>query len=127
MTLASCSSPSGGASDRIGTPEQYRWLYAIVKLVLVLNLLDATFTLTWVNAGLAREANPLLASLVREHPVLFSLAKLTLVALGSLLLWTHRQHAVAVVGIFVAFVAYYLLFLYHLGYLSLIVGTILFP
>jgi hypothetical protein len=32
-----------------------------------------------------------------------------------------------VVGIFVAFLVYYLLLLYHIGYLSLVIGTLLFP
>lgn len=111
----------------IGTPEQFRWLHGIVKLILALNLLDATFTLTWVNAGLAREANPLLDHLVLAHPVMFAVVKLTLVGLGSLLLWHHRFRPMAVIGIFAAFVVYYVLLLYHVGYLSLIVGTELFP
>jgi hypothetical protein len=118
---------AGPHDPRLGTPQHYRWLHAIVKLVIALNLLDAIFTLAWVNAGLAREANPLLASLVREHPVLFSLVKLGLVAMGSLLLWHYRNRAVAVIGIFVAFLSYYLVVLYHIGFLSLIVGTMLFP
>ncbi len=112
---------------RIGTPEQFRWLLGIVKVVLALNLLDAIFTLIWINAGLAREANPLLAEIVRDHPVGFALVKLGLVAGGSFLLWHYRSRPLAVVGIFAAFLVYYLLLLYHIGYLSLVVGTLLFP
>ena len=120
--------PSEAPLDsRIGTPEHFRWLLRIVKAVLALNLLDAIFTLIWINAGLAREANPLLAEIVRNHPVGFAVIKLGLVAGGSLLLWRYRSRPLAVVGIFVAFFAYYLLLLYHIGYLSLVVGTLLFP
>ncbi len=89
--------------DRIGTPEQFRWLLGIVKAVIALNLLDAMVTLVWINAGLAREANPLLAEIVRNHPVGFAVVKLGLVAGGSLLLWRYRSRPLAVVGIFVAF------------------------
>ena len=113
--------------SKIGTPEQFRWLLGIVKVILALNLLDAIFTLTWINAGLAREANPLLAEIVRNHPVRFAAVKLGLVAGGSLLLWRYRSRPLAVVGIFVAFLVYYLLLLYHIGYLSLVVGMLLFP
>jgi hypothetical protein len=44
----------GGAWAR---PSTFRWLHGIVKTVLVLNLLDAIFTLVWVRFGYAREAN----------------------------------------------------------------------
>ncbi|HXV37688.1 MAG TPA: DUF5658 family protein [Myxococcota bacterium] len=122
------SAPSESAPDpRIGTPEQFRWLLGLVKVVLALNLLDAIFTLTWIHAGLAREANPLLARIVGEHPVAFAAIKLGLVAGGSYLLWRYRYRPLAVIGIFAAFLVYYLLLLYHVGYLSLVVGTLLFP
>jgi hypothetical protein len=120
--------PSEAPLDsKIGTPEQFRWLLGIVKVLLGLNLLDAIFTLTWINAGLASEANPLLAEIVRDHPVAFAVIKLGLVAGGSLLLWRYRTRPLAVIGIFVAFLVYYLLLLYHIAYLSLVVGTLLFP
>ncbi len=115
------------APSKIGTPEQFRWLLGIVKVILGLNLLDAMFTLVWINAGFAREANPLLANFVLEQPVVFSIIKLSLVALGSLLLWRYRLRPLAVVGIFVAFLVYYLLLLYHIGFLSLIIGALLYP
>ena len=111
----------------IGTPQHLRWLLGIVKVILTLNLLDAVFTLIWVNAGLAREANPLLADIVRDQPVVFVVVKCSLVALASLLLWRYRYRPLAVVGIFLGFFVYYCLFLYHIGYLSLVVGTLLFP
>ena len=106
---------------RVGTPQQFRWLDGIVKTVLVMNLLDAIFTLVWVRAGLAREANVLMRDLVNEHAVLFVVAKLGLVSLGSLILWKRRTHAGAVVAIFAAFLAYYLVLLHHLQYSSLLV------
>ncbi len=120
-------SPKDPSDSWIGTPEQCRWLLGIVKVVLALNLLDAVFTLVWINAGLAREANPLLAEIIRNHPVWFAVVKLGLVAGGSLLLWRYRSRPLAVVGIFAVFLVYYLLLLYHIGYLSLVIGILLFP
>lgn len=111
---------------RIGTPQHFAWLHGIVQVVLVLNLLDAVFTLIWVWAGLAREANPVMRELVHHHPVAFAATKLALVGLGSLLLWHWRERPLAVVAIFVAFLAYYALLLAHVGFLSLVLGTLLF-
>ncbi len=120
-------SSTASAPSKIGTPEHFRWLLSIVKAILGLNLLDAIFTLTWINAGLAREANPLLDEVVVNHPVVFSVVKLSLVALGSLLLWHYRRRSLAVVGIFLAFLVYYFLLLYHIGFLSLVIGALLYP
>jgi len=109
----------------VGTPEHFRWLHGIVKAVLVLNLMDALFTLVWVRAGLAREANPLMERLVNEHAVGFVLIKLGLVGLGSWLLWKRRERPAAVLGIVAVFLAYYLLLLYHLQYASHLVRQLL--
>ena len=121
------SSSTGSIDGRIGTAEHYRWLHGIVQVVLVLNLLDAVFTILWVGAGLAREANPLFEVMVRDHPVAFASAKLVLVALGSLLLWRLRHRPLAVVAIFVSFLAYYLILLYHVRFLGLLLGSWLCP
>jgi uncharacterized membrane protein len=98
----------------VGTTEHFGWLQGIVKAVVVLNLLDALFTLVWVRSGLAREANPLIDQLVNEHAVGFVLVKLGLVGLGSWLLWHRRQRPAAVIAIVAAFLAYYLILLYHI-------------
>jgi hypothetical protein len=109
----------------IGTDQHYAWLDGIVKAMIVLNLLDAVFTLFWVQAGLAKEANAVMRLLVNEHALLFVVAKLALFSLGSLLLWRLRGHALAVVALFVAFVLYYLVLLQHLAFSSLFVRHLL--
>lgn len=117
-------SPPGGRLA-IGSPQHYRWLHGIVKCVLVLNLLDAVFTLLWVGGGLAREANPFIAELVDENPVGFVVMKTALVAGGSWLLWERREHPYAVIGIFAGFVAYYAVLVHHIQYASGLVGHLL--
>jgi hypothetical protein len=121
------SAPAGSATSHIGTREHFRWLEGIVKGTLVLNLLDALFTLVWVWAGLATEANPFLHVFVHEHPLVFVAAKLSLVSLGSLLLWRCRSRPLAVVAIFVAFLVYYALLLVHVDYLAWVLGILFFP
>lgn len=102
----------------IGNAEQYSWVLSILKALLLLNLLDAIFTLWWVGTGVAVEANALLRDLVVDHPIRFVLTKLGLVSLGSLLLWRLRQHPLAVIAIFGAFFIYYLVLLHHLRFWS---------
>ena len=102
----------------VGTAEHFGWLQGIVKAVLVLNLLDALFTLVWVRSGLATEANPLIAQLVTEHPLGFVVVKLGLVSLGSWLLWQRRERPAAAIAIVAIFLIYYLVLLYHLQYAS---------
>lgn len=117
--------PTSPSQFSVGTQQHFRWLLGLVKVVLLLNLLDAIFTLFWVEAGLAVEANVLLQTAVEEHPVAFVMIKISLVSLGSLLLWKRRQHALAVVGLFVIFLVYYYLLLYHLRFASFIIRFIL--
>jgi hypothetical protein len=122
--------PTTASAERpllpIGTPRHFRWLEGIVKVTLVLNLLDAIFTLTWVVSGLASEANPFLHELAHRHPVGFVSAKLALVGLASLLLWRLRSRPLAVVGIFAAFLLYYAVLLIHVDYLALVLGILFF-
>lgn len=109
----------------VGTHQHFGWLQGVVKTVLVLNLLDALFTLVWVRWGLAREANTLLDELVNQHAVGFVAIKLALVSLGSWLLWHRRERPLAVVAIFAAFLLYYLVLLYHVQYASGLVQQLL--
>jgi uncharacterized membrane protein len=109
----------------VGTAEHFGWLQGMVKAVLVLNLLDALFTLVWVRSGLAREANPLIDQLVEEQAVGFVIVKLGLVGLGSWLLWHRRERPAAVIAIVAAFLAYYLILLYHIQYASGLVRQLL--
>lgn len=72
----------------------------------------------WVGSGHAEEANVLLHALVREHPIAFVATKISLVSLGSFMLWTHRTHPLAVIGIVLIFLVYYVILLYHLRFTS---------
>src|SRR5262245_28626949 len=109
---------------QVGTAQHFRWLHGIVKAVLVLNLLDAIFTLVWVRWGFALEANLMIDRLVEHYAVAFIAVKLGLVGMGSWLLWQRRNHATAVVAIFVAFMAYYLVLLYHVQYAATLVRSL---
>ena len=67
---------------------------ALVSLI-IMNLLDAVFTLYWVEAGLATELNPFMAEALHMGPLVFILIKLGLVSLAICLLWMRRDNKIA--------------------------------
>ena len=111
-------SSTGQERFLIGTAQQFRLLDWVIRALVVLNLVDALFTLVWVQTGLAVEANALMRDLVNHGALVFVLGKLALVSLGALFLWGRRGHALAVVAIFMTFLAYYLVLLHHLQFTS---------
>lgn len=68
----------------------------------------------WVDFGRATEANPLLENLLAENPLAFVATKFVLVALGTILLWRHRDRALAQVATPVVFTCYLGVCLLHL-------------
>ncbi len=100
----------------VGTDRHFRWLYGIAKWILLLNLLDAVFTLIWVEHFGAGEKNIMMSDLVHSSALMFMLVKLTLVSLGTLFLWRYRSNSLAVISLFFAFFSYFLVLLYHLQY-----------
>ena len=98
----------------VGTEQQLRWLKGFIAAIFILNVIDGVLTVFWVVSGQASEANPLMDELLNLSPPLFMLGKLSLVGLGSVLLWRHRERPGVVVSIFMLFLVYYWLLLYHL-------------
>ena len=94
----------------------------LIKAILVLNLIDAVLTLIWVTGGYAYEANPLLRHWIETSPLVFVIGKLALVGLGSLILWRYRHRRLAVITVFLAFIVYYALLLWHLRLLGLLLN-----
>jgi hypothetical protein len=62
-------------------------------LLLILNLLDGLFTLTYLQMDLAEELNPLMRVAYEHSPLSFMASKVAIVSLGLTLLCLHRTHA----------------------------------
>jgi hypothetical protein len=90
----------------------------VAKWVLVLNALDGILTLLWIQLGVAEEANLLLRPLLRHSALAFISLKLAAVSGGTVFLWRRRCHPMAAAAIVGSFLAYYLVFLHHLGGLT---------
>lgn len=91
------------------------WLLVPGAMVVILNLLDAIFTLIYTRSGLATESNPLMDQVLGHSPVLFMISKLALVSFGVLLLWRLRHHRSARFGLVATSTAYVVLLGYHLS------------
>ena len=91
-----------------------RRLAWLSSAVVILNLLDALFTMVYTHAGYAAEANPLMAVALASTPVVFVAAKLSLVSLGVLLLWRVRDRKLAAVALVASAATYALVVAYHL-------------
>jgi hypothetical protein len=93
--------------DRLTAPRTFE---RALGILLLLNLLDAGFTLTWVYSGVATEANPVMAGAMVLGPGFFIATKVALVTLAVALLWRNREHltarwALVPVALLYAFVA----------------------
>ncbi len=88
------------------------YLLFLSVMILLLSVADAFLTLTLIMGG-AQEANPLLAFILRDHPDLFAVIKMTLTGAGVLVLvavarsrlFRIMRVGVVLQGIFVAYVA----------------------
>jgi len=92
--------------------------------IVILNLLDAVFTLLYTNTGLATEGNPMMQGPLAASPVLFMMAKLSLVSLCVFLLWRLGQRRSAMIGLAGTTAMYVLLLGYHLTAVPKLVATL---
>ena len=67
----------------------------LLRLVFITNLIDAFLTLTWINAGIAEEANPLMSYLIDLGPVWFVSGKIFVVLAACFILWKLRAVTLA--------------------------------
>ena len=87
----------------------------LIILVFVLSLLDAVFTLAWIKAGLAVEANPLLRKLLDHGEFSFLGTKIFLTGVGcSFLFWVKDKSRAARFTIWTIFILYCVVTGYHL-------------
>jgi len=87
-----------------------------LSILLLLNLFDALFTLFWIEADIASEANPLMAQAFTLGPMGFIVVKLALVTLSVGLIWRLRARRGARVALVPVAVLYAYVVGGHVGY-----------
>ncbi len=87
----------------------------ILKLLVILNMVDAIFTLWYLNLGVAEEANPILSYYYAIHPCFFVLVKNILFS-GSIYILYRRllSHRLAPMLVTTITALYGLVIVYHL-------------
>ena len=86
--------------------------------LLVLNLLDGLFTLTFLQLDVAEELNPLMREAYEASPLFFMVAKLIIVNAGLILLCMHRAMRASVLAIRAGAIIYAVINVYHLAFLT---------
>src|SRR5690349_16913549 len=113
----------GVIQGRVTTQAEARpwsWDRAAI-LLLVLNLLDALFTLTFIELGWAQEANPVMRFAYELSPLTFVAVKLLTVNMGVLILSRYRDSPMAHVALKMGLALYVVIVTWHLAFLSYVV------
>lgn len=87
-------------------------------LLLVLNLLDGLFTLTFLQLEVAEELNPLMRVAYECSPLVFMCSKVSIVSLGLTLLCLHRSLRISQRAIQAGAALYAVIDVYHLAFLA---------
>lgn len=87
----------------------------LLASIFVFNALDVIATISWLQMGMATEANPAMDILIGVHPALFAGAKLLLVGLGITLLSLYRDRRAVKIVTYSLFALYTLLICYHIS------------
>ena len=86
--------------------------------LLLLNLLDGLFTLTFLQMDVAEELNPLMRAAYESSPLVFMVAKLIIVNAGLTLLCMHRGLRASRLAIRAGALIYAVINVYHLAFLT---------
>ena len=90
------------------------WDVGLLLLILVLNLLDAFFTLRWIQQGGA-EANPFMAYMLELGDGFFLAEKCFVVGIWLIILTVHKNFRLAQIGLYGLAVVYSLLLAGHIA------------
>jgi hypothetical protein len=101
-----------GEADNIYVDSYTRQDLLLTVGVLVLNILDAFFTLRWMEMG-GGEGNPLMDMLIRANDMLFLFQKCVVVGIWLVILVVHKNFRIARLGLWGALILYAGILLYH--------------
>lgn len=115
--MAEVGTQRGGGAVVVGRSSALTPTLPAVTL-LILNVLDGLFTLTYLQLGVAEEANPLMRLAYEVSPLGFMAFKLLVVNAGVLVLAMHQGAKLARFAMHVATFAYAVIVTWHLAFLA---------
>lgn len=87
---------------------------AFLIFIFVLSTVDALFTVTWLQSGLATEANPLLANLLNSGSFSFIATKTLMTFIGCFILYKVKNESLYAKSVILALLGMYILLtVYH--------------
>ena len=89
-----------------------RSVIVALYLLVVLNIMDASVTLTCIDLGIAEEVNPIMSFFLEKGKIWFILAKFSGVLFACYIFWRFRTEKTAQIGLIIAITAYLSLFSY---------------
>jgi hypothetical protein len=89
-------------------------LYLLCLLIWILSLIDALFTIYFIETEQAIEANLLMDFLYSIHPVLFFIIKIFIVSIGLVIIWKLKYRMLSVLGIYFCFIFYLCILCWHI-------------
>jgi len=92
-------------------------LTCLAVALIVGNLADALFTLTFLQLQVVDETNPLMRWIYDGSPLSFMVTKIACVQIAFLLLWAHRRLPAAQLAMAAGATMYSLIVVYHLSIL----------
>ena len=113
-----------GGEEGVSFYDRYHLLtWIVLTLFLVLNVLDAHFTLIYLQRG-GEEANPIVAALLGSGISVFIAFKSFGVALGALIFCILADFRNAKIGVILALSFYQLLLFYHIALYLNVLGNV---
>lgn len=88
-------------------------LFVLIVIANCLSALDFLFTLAQLRAGVATEANPVLAGLFAADPAVAWAFKSSVMLVVSLVIWLNRRHRMILTVALLMLAIYTLLVMYH--------------
>jgi len=82
--------------------------------IMLMSCIDAIFTLVWLDLKIGEEANPLLDYVLTFGYVPFVVFKMSLTALGCIVLYKQRNHSLASKAVLGLLAMYTGLMIYHI-------------
>ena len=95
----------------IGKPGVF---YSLLFFIVIANAFDAICTISWVQAGVAVEANPLMAFLLDQSAALFFCVKMSVVILAVGILYSRRHDRLAKALVIPVVLVYAVILVMHL-------------
>ena len=87
---------------------------AALLLVLILNILDATFTSFVVSNALAVEANPIMGAILEYGIAPFVVVKIGVILLSLAVLWKYKDRKMTQIGTGICVICYSCLIIYFI-------------